>query len=82
MSFYKAYPNSEKAGATMPEETKISKAQQKAVNKYVKNNYDRINVTFPKGQKEIITQAATAAGESVNGYIKKAVEERMKRDNS
>lgn len=66
----------------MPEETKISKAQQKAVNKYVKNNYDRINVTFPKGQKEIITQAATAAGESVNGYIKKAVEERMKRDNS
>lgn len=82
MSFYKAYPNSEKAGATMPEETKISKAQQKAVNKYVKNNYDRINVTFPKGQKEIITQAATAAGESVNSYIKKAVEERMKRDNA
>ena len=82
MSFYKAYPNSEKAGATMPEETKISKAQQKAVNKYVKNNYDRINVTFPKGQKEIITQAATAAGESVNGYIKKAVEERLKRDNA
>lgn len=66
----------------MPEETKISKAQQKAVNKYVKNNYDRINVTFPKGQKEIITQSATAAGESVNGYIKKAVEERMKRDNA
>ena len=66
----------------MPEETKISKAQQKAVNKYVKNNYDRINVTFPKGQKEIITRAATAAGESVNGYIKKAVEERMKRDNA
>lgn len=66
----------------MPEETKISKAQQKAVNKYVKKNYDRINVTFPKGQKEIITQAATAAGESVNGYIKKAVEERMKRDNA
>ena len=39
----------------MPEESKISKAQQKAVNKYVKNNYDRINVTFPKGQKEIIS---------------------------
>ena len=38
-------------GANMPEESKVSKAQQKAVNKYVKNNYDRINVTFPKGQK-------------------------------
>ena len=64
----------------MSDESKISKAQQKAVNKYVKNNYDRINVTFPKGQKEIITAAATAAGESVNGYIKKAVDERIKRD--
>ena len=69
-------------GANMPEESKVSKAQQKAVNKYVKNNYDRINVTFPKGQKEIIMQAAEAAGESVNGYIKKAVDERMERDNA
>ena len=69
-------------GANMPEESKVSKAQQKAVNKYVKNNYDRINVTFPKGQKEIIMQAAEAAGESVNGYIKKAVDQRMDRDNA
>ena len=66
----------------MPEESKVSKAQQKAVNKYVKNNYDRINVTFPKGQKEIIMQAAEAVGESVNGYIKKAVDQRMERDNA
>ena len=64
----------------MPEESKISKAQQKAVNKYVKNNYDRINVTFPKGQKDIIAKAAEKAGESVNGYIKKAVDERMERE--
>ena len=60
-------------GANMPEESKVSKAQQKAVNKYV---------TFPKGQKEIIMQAAEAAGESVNGYIKKAVDQRMERDNA
>ena len=66
----------------MPEESKISKAQQKAVNKYVKNNYDRINVTLPKGQKDIIAKAAEKAGESVNGYIKKAVDERMERDTS
>jgi len=64
----------------MPEEAKVSKAQQKAVNKYVKNNYDRINVTFPKGQKEIIAEAAQLAGESVNGYIKKAVDEKIARD--
>ena len=63
----------------MSEETKVSKAQQRAVNKYVKNNYDRINVTFPKGTKEKLQAAAAAAGESVNGYIKAAVDMRMER---
>lgn len=65
----------------MPENAKVSKAQQKAVNKYVKNNYDRINVTFPKGQKDVIQSAAEAAGETVNGYIKKAVELRLESEN-
>lgn len=64
----------------MPEESKISKAQQKAVNKYVKNNYDRINVTFPKGQKEIIKDHAKRRGESVNGFIVRSVNERMERE--
>lgn len=65
----------------MSDNTKVSKAQQKAVNKYVKNNYDRINVTFPKGQKDVIQNAAGTAGETVNGYIKKAVELRLESDN-
>ena len=55
----------------------VSKSQQKAVNKYVRNNYDRINVTFPKGKKEIIKSAADEAGESVNAYITKAVDMRL-----
>ena len=38
-------------GERVEKQTKVSKAQQRAVNKYVKENYDRINVTFPKGQK-------------------------------
>lgn len=64
----------------MPEETKVSKAQQKAVNKYVKNNYDRINVTFPKGQKDILKEHAAQQGESVNAFIVRSVNETMKRD--
>ena len=56
---------------------KVSKAQQAAVNKYVKNNYDRINVTLPKGRKEEIQQAADARGESVNTYIRTAIDRRM-----
>lgn len=63
----------------MSEETKVSKAQQRAVNKYVKNNYDRILFTAPKGYKDDLKAAAAAAGESVNGYIKAAVDMRMER---
>lgn len=65
----------------MPEDHKISKAQQKAVNKYVKNNYDRINVTFPKGQKELLKKHAEKHSESVNAFIVRSVTERMSRDN-
>lgn len=58
-------------------DAKVSKAQQRAVNKYVKNNYDRINVTVPKGKKELIQEAAEEAGESVNNYIREAIERRL-----
>jgi hypothetical protein len=61
-------------------ESKVSKAQQKAVNKYVKNNYDRINVTLPKGKKEEIQRAAEAAGESINAYIRTAIDMRIAAD--
>ena len=58
----------------------VSKAQQKAVNKYVKEKYDRVLVTMPKGKKDIIQAQAEAAGVSVNAYINKAIDERMERD--
>ena len=48
---------------------KTSPAQQKAVHKYVKNNYDRLELSVPKGEKEKIKKAAIAAGQSVNNYI-------------
>ena len=64
------------------EKAKVSKAQQTAVNKYVKNNYDRINVTFPKGQREILKNHAAQHNESVNAFIVRAVNETMTRDNS
>ncbi|MCI9542302.1 MAG: hypothetical protein HFG39_14935 [Lachnospiraceae bacterium] len=64
----------------MSENNKVSKAQQKAVNKYVKNNYDRINVTFPKGQKEKLKDHAKKQNESVNAFIVRSVLETMARD--
>lgn len=58
----------------------VTKAQQASVNKYVKTNYDRINVTMPKGRKDIIKAHAESKGESVNGFINRAIEEAMERD--
>ena len=58
-----------------------SKAQQKAVNKYMKENYDRFLVTFkPKGRLDIIKAHAEAHSESVNGFINRAIQEAMERD--
>ena len=53
----------------------VSKAQQKATEKYDKKNYDRILVKFPKGTKQQIQ----ATGETVNGFINKAVAERLEK---
>ncbi len=58
----------------------MGKASTKAQNKYISKAYDRINFTVPKGFKEVIQEAAEANGESVNGYIKKAIDQRMERD--
>ena len=49
---------------------------------YTKNKLKRIPLDVQKEKYEEIKAAATAAGESVNGYIKKAVDERMERDNA
>ncbi len=57
-----------------------SKAQQRAVNKYMSENYDRVNLTVPKGKKDKIKAAAAAAGESVNAYINAAIDQRMERE--
>ena len=59
----------------------VSKAQQRATNKYISKAYDRINLTVPKGEKETIQAHAEAHSESVNGFINRAIDETMERDN-
>ena len=63
-------------------EAKTSKAQQKAVQKYVKNNYDRHVLTMPKGNKDKTKAHAAEQGESLNGFINRAISETMERDNA
>lgn len=57
-----------------------SKAQQRAVARYVKENYDMYQIRMPKGKKREIQAHAEAQGESVNGFINRAISETMERD--
>ena len=70
------YAISRRGGAAMA----ISKAQQKAVNKYVRENYDRVNVNMPKGKKEKIQEQAALCGMSVNAFINAAIDEKLSRE--
>lgn len=47
-------------------------------NDYIKEKYDRVNLTLPKGKKEAVRQAAQALGQSVNEFINAAIDEKMK----
>lgn len=58
----------------------VSKAQQKAVAKYMKNNYDELKIRVQKGRKDIIKAHAEKNGESVNGFVNRAIDETMQRD--
>ena len=55
---------------------------KKAVNKYISNNYDRINLTVPKGKKTDISKHAEIHGESLNGFINRAITQTIESDNT
>ena len=55
----------------------VSKAQQKAVNKYISEKLDRVNLTMPKGKKEEIKARADSMGLSVNAFINLAIDTMM-----
>lgn len=49
-------------------------------NNWQKANLDRINLTVQKGQKKDIQSHAKVHGESVNGFIKRAINEAIAHD--
>lgn len=48
-------------------------------NKFINKTYDRINLTMPKGKKDIVKQHAQTMGESVNSFINRAIDEKIKK---
>ena len=59
---------------------KYTEAQKKSAKKWDAANLDRVSIAMPKGQKDIIKAHAEARGESVNGFINRAIDETMDRD--
>lgn len=56
------------------------KTSAKSKNDWIAKAYDRINLTLPKGQKDIIKAHAEGRGESVNGFISRAIDNQMEQD--
>jgi uncharacterized protein (DUF1778 family) len=56
------------------------KTSSAAKARYNVKAYDRIELTVKKGGKAEIQAHATARGESVNGFVNRAVNETMERD--
>lgn len=51
-------------------------------NDYAKKAYDDVRLQVKKGKKEIIKAHAEAHGESVNGFINRAIDQTMAQDNA
>ena len=59
----------------------LSEARKRANRKWTQNNLKRIPLEVRKEYYEdVLLPAAQKAGESVNGYIKKAIADRIERD--
>ena len=57
----------------------VSKAQQKAVGKYEKENYDKVLLRLQKGSRDKIKALAQQKGMSLNAYIVDLIEKDMER---
>jgi len=62
------------------EETGMGKTSSKVKDRYNAKAYDTILTRLPKGKKAEIQAHAAAQGESVNGFVSRAISETMERD--
>jgi predicted HicB family RNase H-like nuclease len=60
----------------------MGKTSSKVKDRYNAKVYEEIKVRVYKGEKEKIKAHAETKGESVNGFIKRAIDETMERDSA
>ena len=53
-----------------------------AKNRYNRKAYDRVNITFPKGKKEIVANFAKSRGMSLNKYINDLIDKDMNKNSN
>ena len=58
----------------------MAKAQTRASNKYAAKAYDRIALQVKKGRRDELRAHAEQRGESLNGFICRAIEKQIKQD--
>lgn len=51
----------------------MKKKDYSRINQFNRENYDRLSVFVPKGEKEVLQEKAKAAGLSLNGFILKCL---------
>lgn len=54
-----------------------SKAQQRAVAKYMAANYDELKIRLPKGERDRVRAYAESQGQSVNALIRDLLQREM-----
>ena len=60
----------------------LTEAQKKANAEYIAKAYDRIELKVKKGRKDLIKAHAESKGESINGFVNRAINETMEREKS
>ncbi len=58
----------------------LSESQKRANRKYNNETVDTLYVRIPKGHKEEIMSHAASQGESLTGFVFRAIKETMERD--
>lgn len=59
---------------------KYTEKKKESNRRWDEKNLDRISIAVPKGNREKIKAHAASQGETVNGFIKRAIDEAMERD--
>ena len=61
---------------------KYTEARKRANEKYNAKAYDELKIRVPKGEKDQIKAHAESKGESLNGFVNRAIDEAIERDNT